>query len=99
MRRKPKPPVNYSNDIRFIDPAAAGSHVGYIVGRTGYGRFDAEVTLGDCDRKVKWDFGGNDAASYKSNLLKLDKAIQMLMQFRANYIAGRKHWQADRKRK
>lgn len=76
----------YDNSIEYIDPASCGSSIGCRIRRSRSGYFDATVQLSDCDRKITWDFSGNDQRSIKSNVEKIDAAIEQLRVFRETLI-------------
>jgi hypothetical protein len=83
----------------FIDPENCGSSVGYHIVISNYERtkdnktavtynLSGTVTLADCNHKIDWDFGN----SSDNPVEKIDAAIDMLMEFRKNYIVMQKQY-------
>jgi hypothetical protein len=80
--------LNYSvqNHI-WIDPENCGSEIGYHIHVEEYEPKDkppqyslqASVVLSDCTRKIDWAFCNDQ-------LDKIDKAIEMLVEFRKKYL-------------
>ena len=76
-----------ASDIVMLSPLDCGSTVGYTIRRGRYGVY-GDITLTDCNRKIKWDFIGRT-----DSLAKIDAAIGILARFR------RKFEKATKKRK
>ena len=70
----------YAQDSAMLDPLHCGSNISYVIAAKR--RFWAELYLTDCNRKIQWDF--NDE---KESITKIDKAIEMLQNFRRQLIA------------
>jgi hypothetical protein len=73
-----------AEDIAYLDPAKCGSTVGYYITINedeDYLSVNGVVDLTDCSRKITWNFGKYDSTGPE----KIDKAIQLLMDFRKEY--------------
>jgi Iap family predicted aminopeptidase len=66
----------------YIDPLNADSTVSYkvLVSDSVWG----SVLLTDCTRKIEWYFGVDDSIE------KVDRAVAMLQEFKAAYLAAKK---------
>jgi hypothetical protein len=64
-----------------IDPIDCDSTVSYRI--TGDNYFSATVQVADCNRKIDWYF-----RDHQSSVAKIDKAIETLQAFRAEFIAA-----------
>jgi hypothetical protein len=84
----------------FLDPKNVGSSVQARVSATVWdnktetnGRVDGSVRLTDCSRVIEWDFsastnwsdGGDPTADMAESVRKLDEAIKLLTEMRAQY--------------
>lgn len=65
----------------YIDPLGCDSTVSYKVVSHRY--LSGSVQLSDCSRKIEWYFSGD-----KSSLTKIDKAIEALQAFRAEFATA-----------
>lgn len=82
-----------SSAAAYIDPTSCGSVVGYRVSIDEYKpktedpqySLDAHVELSDCNRKIEWSFSSDE-----DSLEKIDKAINVLRNFRKELIAATK---------
>ena len=68
-----------AHDIVMLNPLDCGSTVGYTIRRGRYGVY-GDITLTDCNRKIKWDFSGRT-----DSLDKINAAIGILARFRAQF--------------
>lgn len=75
-----------ASEIVMIDPLDCGSTVGYTLRRGTRGRVSGEILLSDCNRKIEWYFSEYDA---DNSVAKIDRAINVLSHFRAEFIAAR----------
>jgi len=73
-----------ASDIALIDPLDCGSSVGYVITKSRHG-LSAEIELTDCNRKIQWYFSSDVGA-----VAKIDKAINLLENFRAAFIKARR---------
>lgn len=92
----------YDHGIEYIDPSLCGSSIGFRLSRSRYGGLNGQVQLADCGRKVSWEFDGQEQHTYKANLAKIDKAINILQRFRRAYVsafAAHEEWTKARKSK
>lgn len=89
--RNPAPKL-YASRSEYIDPLDAGSTIGYtIMSRT---RLNSQMDLSDCNRKIQWYFN-NDVEGLK----KIDKALEVMTAFRADFISARGKWEKSKKRR
>lgn len=88
MRRRAKV---YAQSAVYIDPTRCDSLVGYCI--TSRTRLSASVDLQDCDRRIKWYF--YDEAN---SITKIDKAIQMLTNFKRDFVSAQKQWKASKRK-
>lgn len=72
-----------ASDIAMIDPLDCGSTVGYAITRSRHG-MSAEVELSDCNRKINWYFADDASA-----VIKIDRALALLTDFRAAFVKAR----------
>lgn len=84
----------YASEAAYLDPLDCGSLIGYSVikGRRG---ITGEVDLTDCNRKITWYFGGSNSNRFK----KIDKAIELLENFKAALKAAEASNPVRRKKK
>lgn len=77
----------------FIDPAGAGSNVGYYIVIDDYTNsktkekeftLSATVVLSDCSHKIDWDF------QRETGVDKIDAAIRMLQEFKKKFVDAKK---------
>lgn len=82
-----------ASDIQFLDPLNCGSTIGWHVDtRKSYSENNTIVAegiiiLSDCSRKIEWLFDKEDV---NESLAKIDKAIDILMDFRRELYKGSK---------
>lgn len=73
-----------ASDVQYIDPLGCDSTIAYkIVKRGNTTKAWSNVTLSDCERHISWYFYSN------TPLTKIDKAIDMLNDFRAALVTSR----------
>ena len=73
-----------ATDSMMIDPTNAGSTISYVVTQYGDNKEPTgELHMSDCERRIKWYFGRY------TDPKKLDKAIQMLQEFRDKLSAAK----------
>lgn len=89
VKKEKKPDVLYAVKVEYIDPLYADSKVGYKIIGTSYG-FEADLSLSDCNRFINWSF-----CNLESNLSKIDGAITMLTNFRADLVKAQKQYKKD----
>lgn len=82
MRRRVKDVV-YASHAEYIDPADCGSTVGYSISSRRH--LNAVMDLADCSHKITWNFENENSA-----VAKIDKAIAILVKFKADFVAARK---------
>lgn len=84
MNKKFDFPLNvYGTKSDYLDPLECDSTICYKVVSSTY--FEASVNLTDCNRKITWNF---DTDSVE----KVDRAIEILVQFRRDLVKGSKEW-------
>ena len=79
MRTRKEPKV-YAAEATYLDPADCGSIVAYEIHEHRSRGFSAMIDLSDCSRKIQWYF------SEPTGVRKIDKALQVLQNFRREYI-------------
>jgi hypothetical protein len=78
----------------YIDPLDCDSIISHKVVTRGTRSLYGSVQLSDCNRKIEWYFGNS-----KSAVAKVDKAIEALQAFRADYVAAQAVIKTERTRK
>jgi hypothetical protein len=81
-RRKEKIKV-LATQIEYIAPGFCDSTIGYTITKRRY--LWGNVQLSDCNRKIEWGFSDSP-----DSLVKIDKAIEILQNFRRDFIASRR---------
>ena len=83
MRRIRKSPKVFATGSAYIDPVGCDSTISYkVVGGT---RMSGSIDLSDCNRKINWWF-----CNEPESVVKIDKAIAMLQEFRAAFVDAQK---------
>ena len=80
----------------WIDPENCESAVGYHIhvdeytpkGAAAIHSVHGTVSLSDCHRKIEWGFSESEGS--RGSIEKIDEALEMLMEFRKEYIAANK---------
>lgn len=77
----------HASHAAYIDPAHCESIVGYaIISRSrSRSRFSANMDLSDCNRKISWYFSSDE-----EGLEKIDRVIEILANFRADFVRAQK---------
>jgi hypothetical protein len=86
MSEKQKPEL-IATEAHYIDPLDSDSMVSYKITTDSYVNISGSVELSDCNRKISWYFSNNDDA-----ITKVDKAIEILRNFRREFIKARKRF-------
>jgi hypothetical protein len=73
-----------ASGIDFLDALNCDSTISYSITR-GVRGVTADVQLSDCNRKITWYFGRTPDA-----ILKIDKAIEILTNFKQDFVEARK---------
>lgn len=84
--------ILHSSNIVMIDPLDCGSTIGYSV-RQEY-HFSGEVHISDCNRKIVWYFNNKPSA-----VVKIDKAIKMLTEFKKEFVKYQKQYNKEHPKK
>jgi hypothetical protein len=92
MLRKKIVPKIYASQAAFIDPGACDSTIAYTV--TARRRLVGSINLSDCNRKIVWWFDNDDLSTKK-----IDKALEMLQNFRRDFLLARQQYKKKRNRK
>lgn len=77
--------VEHGNAL-FLQPDKVGSSIRYHISVGGYGAkawCEGDINLTDCDRKISWHGEADDL------LVKIDNAVRMLKEARAQVLAGK----------
>lgn len=82
----------YASRVEYVDPADCGSTIGYRIHGRRY--LSADVELSDCNRMINWYFNNEDGG-----LAKIDRAIEILIAFRNDFVKARKTFNARRPRR
>lgn len=92
MRRIRKRPKVFATESAYIDPIGCDSIISYkIIDGT---RLSGSIDLSDCNRKINWWFRNEP-----ESVVKIDKAIAMLQEFRAAFVDAQKQVKKRRVRK
>jgi hypothetical protein len=92
MRRIRRNPKVVATGSAWIDPVGCDSTISYKVVK--HTRLSGQVDLSDCNRKISWWFRNEP-----ESVVKIDKAISMLQEFRAAFVDGQKNFKKPRVRK
>lgn len=84
VTRTKRAPKLIAADSTYIDPIGCDSTVSYKI-VDGSRQVWGSVKLSDCNRSIEWAFGLGRGDS----LLKIDKVIEFLQEFRTQYAAAR----------
>jgi hypothetical protein len=82
-----------ASEIAYLDPLDCGSTVGYAINKGRHG-LHGNIDLSDCNRHITWYFGNN-----KSSLNKIDKAVELLTNFKNEFAKAQKVTRVRRPRK
>jgi hypothetical protein len=80
-----------ASEITYLSPLDCGSTIGYSItkGRRG---LHGNIDLSDCNRHITWSF-------YKNNgISKIDKAIELLTNFKNEFAKAQKTFRKPRKK-
>lgn len=98
MRHRRQPKL-YDQHLEYIDPIDCQSAIGFVLSKTCWGGFNAEVELMSCDKKINWQFSNSSQEDYKRALIKIDNALRILTAFRESYIKHTAAYRRLRKKK
>ena len=93
-KRVKRVPKVYAAASTYIDPIDCDSTVSYKVISRSSGSMYGSVQLADCGRKIDWYFS-DEAGS----VVKIDKAIEALQEFRVAFVAAQKAHRTRRTKK